>query len=401
MSPIKPPQFHLVVDTNCLYTEAADKLLSLEISDFILKGSKLLGLEIAWYLPPVVKAERNYQMLEKAKGLLPNIQKLEKLLGHALNINEQILADRVRDAIAHQIKLHDIKELAVDTSRVNWDNLIECAMFRRPPFQPGEKEKGFRDALVLEAFVQLTEELPKSNSSARIVLLTNDAVLQDAARERFENRTNVSIAKDLDELRTALNAVASEITQDVIQGVVPQAGRLFFEADIKETLYYKADLPKKISSEFSAVIRKGPKEGGTASVEKIKIGTPTFLKKTNQRLSFSTKINVEVEAINFVPRSTPSTQPGLTTNIGTASTIDPTATSSALLGLGGLGTTISTQSPNLSPGLVNFLGGDYSTIKKYGVHIFEVSWSATLTKRGKLINPKLEKIQYHSSTWED
>jgi hypothetical protein len=265
----KPPQFHVVLDTNCLFTEAADKLLSFEISDFILTGSKTLGLDVAWYLPPVVKAERNYQMLERAKKLLPNLLKLETLLGHALNINEQVLADRVRDAIARQVAAHGIRELAIDTAQVDWNRVIEAAVSRRPPFDPGEKEKGFRDALVLEAFTQLVAELPKSNSVARIILLSNDGLLQDAVRERFEGRANVSVVRELDELRTALNAVASQVTQDVIKAVVPRAQSLFFEKENKQTLYYKVDLWDKIWSDFSEVIRRGRRTVSTHLLRKF------------------------------------------------------------------------------------------------------------------------------------
>lgn len=402
----KPPQFHVAFDTNCLFTEAADKLFSLEISDFIQYGSKTLGLDVIWYLPPVVKAERNYQMLERAKGLLPNLLKLERLLGHGLNINEQVLADRVRDAIAHQITAHGVTELTIDPTQVDWNELIDAAAFRRPPFDPGEKEKGFRDALILEAFTQLVAKLPKSNSTARIILLTNDGPLQDAARQRFENHANVSVARNLGELRTALNAVASQITQDVIAAVIPRAQNLFFQKEKKQSLYYKSDLWDKIWSEFSSIIRKGPEEGITASVEQIQIDDPTFLEKQNQRLCFSTNIVVEVEAVKIVPRPSPS--PSATVSAGTISpgvfgiTHPSSATSVTNLGLGGLAgiSASNTLSSGLSAAVLSLLT-NYSTIKRYGSHTFRVSWTATLTKTGNLINPKVGKIEYLSSSWED
>lgn len=399
----RPPQFHVVFDTNCLFTEAADKLFSLEISDFIQSGSKTLGLDITWYLPPVVKAERNYQMLERAKGLLPNLLKLERLLGHALNINEQVLADRVKDAIAHQITAHSVKELTIDTTQVNWNELIDAAVFRRPPFDPGEKEKGFRDALVLEAFTQLVVELPKSNSVARIILLTNDGPLQAAARQRFEDRSNVSVLGGLDELRTALNAVASQITQDVIKAVIPQAESLFFEKNNNRSLYYKGDLWQKITSQYSSIIRKGPEEGISATVEKIQIGNPTFLDKQNQRLSFSTKITIEVEAIKLVSRQSPSAALTVGTISPGGTIAHPTSATAAtnlLLGGGSVGLSAGNMLTSGLSAAVPSILADYASITKRGTHILEVSWTATLTMKGNLINPKLGKIEHLSSTWE-
>src|SRR5689334_16437720 len=64
------PKVAIVLDTNCLYTEAADKLVCQDISDFILQEVPTLGVEITWHLPSVVKAERRHQMLERARKLL-------------------------------------------------------------------------------------------------------------------------------------------------------------------------------------------------------------------------------------------------------------------------------------------------------------------------------------------
>jgi hypothetical protein len=71
---------HVVVDTNSLFTEAADKLLATEISDLISSSSANLELNVRWHLPWIVKAERQYQMLLRANRLIPHLQKVEKLL---------------------------------------------------------------------------------------------------------------------------------------------------------------------------------------------------------------------------------------------------------------------------------------------------------------------------------
>jgi hypothetical protein len=86
-----------------LFTEAADKLICSDISDFIQTDSQQLGLKISWHIPAVVKAERKYQMLERGKKLLPSLAKVESLLGHALGINEEVLDSRVDDAIKRQM----------------------------------------------------------------------------------------------------------------------------------------------------------------------------------------------------------------------------------------------------------------------------------------------------------
>ena len=193
---------------------------------------------------------------------------------------------------------------------------------------------------MLEAFGQLASDLPKSNSVARVLLLTNDKLLQIAARQRFEDRSNVSVVGGLDELRTALNAVASEITQDVIKAVVPLAQRLFFEAESKQGLYFKAEVFPKILAQFPSVIQKGPKEDAVGVVKKILVATPTFLSKSNQRLLFSTKITLQVEANEYVLRASPGPI-GLSPNAGT---ISPAGTTLGL-STGSLGASLAGLSP--------------------------------------------------------
>jgi hypothetical protein len=65
---------------------------------------------------------------------------------------------------------HGLCELGIATKKVNWNEVINSAVLKLPPFEAGEKEKGFRDALILEAFSQLAEAAPKSSASARMIL---------------------------------------------------------------------------------------------------------------------------------------------------------------------------------------------------------------------------------------
>ncbi|MGE0700754.1 MAG: hypothetical protein AB7O57_16765, partial [Hyphomicrobiaceae bacterium] len=111
---------HVVLDTNALFTEAAEKLLSVGIGDFILASRKDLVVDVRWYLPSIVKSERQYQMIERANRLLGHVQKVEALLGHKLNITEEGLAESVESAIKKQIELHELKEVPLDPSQVDW-----------------------------------------------------------------------------------------------------------------------------------------------------------------------------------------------------------------------------------------------------------------------------------------
>src|SRR5262245_44158074 len=143
----KGPDFHVVMDTNCLYTDAEAKLLSKEISEFISETNKRQDIAVKWYLPSIVKAERHFQMTNKAATLLESLPRLEKLLDKSLGIERKTVEDRIAEIIKQQVDQHEIIEIDLDADSVDWTNLIHRSAYRLPPFKRGDKtEKGFRDA---------------------------------------------------------------------------------------------------------------------------------------------------------------------------------------------------------------------------------------------------------------
>jgi hypothetical protein len=102
------------------------------------------------------------QMQAEALKLRSAINRIERLLDHNLALTDQILSDRVETKINEKEKTLDLHELKLDHIKVDWSTLIHAASYRLPPFSPGEKEKGFRDAIVAESFLQLVADSPKT-----------------------------------------------------------------------------------------------------------------------------------------------------------------------------------------------------------------------------------------------
>ncbi len=107
----KKPELKVVFDTNVLYTQAASDLLKPDIIELIKLHADHQDLHVTWHIPEIVVHERQYQMIQKALDLLPNLEKLEKLLGHKLNITPEILEKRVEDAVRTQIKTNNLQRL--------------------------------------------------------------------------------------------------------------------------------------------------------------------------------------------------------------------------------------------------------------------------------------------------
>lgn len=85
---VKPPHLELtvVLDTNTLFTGLAHFFLRKEVGELIEQHSQHPDLTVHWIVPEVVCHEREFQMFDQALLLLPHVEKVERLLGHNLNI---------------------------------------------------------------------------------------------------------------------------------------------------------------------------------------------------------------------------------------------------------------------------------------------------------------------------
>src|ERR1019366_6660619 len=84
----KKRELRVVLETSVLFTGSASDLIRQEAASLI-QQSVFPDLEVAWYLPEIVRHERQYQMQKKALELLPSVAKVETLLGIKLNITEE------------------------------------------------------------------------------------------------------------------------------------------------------------------------------------------------------------------------------------------------------------------------------------------------------------------------
>ena len=156
----KSPELRVVFDTNVLFTGSAHYLINGRVKDFIAGAAGHTDLNLLWYLPDVVISERRYQMRLAAASLFPSIEKMERLLGHQLAITPEIVNDRIDRTIEEQLAAHDISKLSLDLDAIDWSDLIRRSVERLPPFDAGDNEKGFRDAVICEAFCQLVDGVP-------------------------------------------------------------------------------------------------------------------------------------------------------------------------------------------------------------------------------------------------
>lgn len=378
------PKLLVVFDTNVLFTQVASDLIRSDAQRIIEENSTHLDLEIIWHLPEVVVGERRYQMLGKAKELLPNMQKLEKLLGHRFGVGEDTLELHVDKAINSSIDKYKLKKIGINTSEIDWDSLIKRSVNRLPPFEATEREKGFRDSVIAHSFLHLHKSSPSTPNVCRLALVSEDQRLRDYVSELTVDSSNVRILKDLDELESLINTLVSTISEDFAEELSKKASQVFFEKENPKTFYYKEDIGEKIKEKYPKELSDTIIPGHLRTNGTWWISKPIFIKKDRQKLSWVTNIEPEFEVFHY----------------------DRDANGQgALAGLAdllkGQGTTEDVGSPpphpaqrGLAPGLLGAALSRKKIVDLKGREKFEVHWSATLSQAQNLTSPKLEKIQY-------
>lgn len=293
------PKLLVIFDTNVLFTQVASDLLCKNVQRIISDNSDHQDLELSWYLPEVVIGERKYQMLDKAKDLLPNMQKLEKLLGHKFSVGEDTLELHVDKAIENSINKYNLKTAHVDTSSVDWNNIINRSVNREPPFEAGEKEKGFRDSIIAQSFLQLHKSSPTTPSICRLILVSEDHRLREYVLEIVDDHKNVKVLESLDELESLINTLVSTIPEELVEELAQKANKLFFEKDNYNSLYYKENISEKIMELFQNELTNTIFPGKLRSSGSWWILKPIFIKKVRQRIHWVSPIEPEFEIYHY------------------------------------------------------------------------------------------------------
>lgn len=374
------PELKVVFDTSVLYTQVASDLVREAIRKLISENSSHADLNINWYLPSIVISERRYQMQRKAFELLPSIQKLEKLLGHNLNITEEILVHRVNGAIETELDDLGVTVVEIDTNKIDWSGVIERSVNRTPPFQPGDKEKGFRDSLIAEAFIQLVEQSPTTPMVCRLAIVADDKRLEEFVRNETKDSKNVRVLSNIGELESLINTLVSEVTEEFVADVRERAESYLFTKDDKSTLYYKEEVGEKIRQEYSDELKSTPSEGLSREGGTWWIGEPVFVKKERQRIYWATTIKIDAKLFRLeYPEPGAEAEPG-----SVLPGLEPAQRNVLRGGIGGL--------------LVNV---PRKVESGTGQSIFEVHWSVNITQTKKFTSPRIERIEVIGTKWGD
>jgi len=406
-----PASVHVVFDSNQIWTGSAYQFLPKPVSSLIRTLSFRQSSDVHWYIPEVVRLEREYQMMSAAEELLPSISKLERLTGASFGVTREVLRARINSIIAKAIEDHRIEVPSFDSDAVNWHEIVSRAVTRLPPFEAGETEKGFRDAIIGETFYQLRNRLGLS-LPAQLVLVSSDRLLISAVKDKFGSRPEIGLYKNIQELETNLVALSEKLDQRDAQELVTFA-RTFLEQNITV-----GRLTSIIFDSYRTELQASSTEGGIVTRWHVFLGDTALVGKEGSHLQFHTTIFVQADASrtiqvspyisntmsNIASNSTvttfvaaPSNQGTVTQYPGTVTTVVPASE--------GTNITSTISSYPIAAGNGNSNISVFSSeltriINTIGRHRLTLSWSAQLTKDRGLTGFEFGSIDYEDVTWE-
>lgn len=282
-----PGNLWIVLDTNAIYLETdGDEVITPALAR-VINDPLHQGLNIVWAVPEMVRMEREYQLWGNAKHAVSAAQKVPKIFAGALSIDQDKVQAQISGVVGEAFRQTGLQVIECAYDDVNWRQLVHAAGYRRAPFDPDpKKEKGFKDAIIAETFIQLCKRLDFRAGDGAI-MVTDDEML----RENVTNQVGASgplVVRDLDALSNELNFMVSDIESGTANELQISTGGLLSNVP---------DFWSEVNSRIDADLMQYQQTGvppGTINprVTKRLYNPAVFLEKRNRRAVFLTKLNL-------------------------------------------------------------------------------------------------------------
>jgi len=234
-------RFAIYPDTNCLLDRKADSLVK---DDFTQVYDELAADgDVTLLLADIVRKElifrKKQQCISKADSARASLESLRQISRAQVPIVpahseiDSLVDDRLAEWCQERT---NVVELQAPIETINWRRLIQDAVERIPPFEQ-EKEKGFRDRLILEILLG-------SNLEAFdwIFFISNDDLMKTGAELIFRNQPTIRIVASVGECANEIRLRREQKTEELIKALMPKASEVFYSDNEVDCLWFKFNL---------------------------------------------------------------------------------------------------------------------------------------------------------------
>ncbi|MBN2880902.1 DUF4935 domain-containing protein [Candidatus Woesearchaeota archaeon] len=244
-----------IVDTNTVFSKSLESPIA---DGFINKWNEIKTSNPAYILlaPDVVVLERTEQRFKIAKESRNNAQKSIKNFNtvtgrnRVFDFSDKKLRDSVESTMRKVIIKYFDEIVETPLDAIDWKDVYNACIRRIPPFSDDDTEKGFKDRLILE-----TIAITFSDKSIQydIVAVTNDGLLGDAIRARFNNK--IEVVDSLKALESYDRLRKDEHASKVAATLLRKARSKFYSSKDLGCLWIKEKLNAYLMSNYGEKLR--------------------------------------------------------------------------------------------------------------------------------------------------
>ncbi|MGU7775527.1 PIN domain-containing protein [Burkholderia sp. MR1-5-21] len=369
-------------DTNAVFNKEFDTLVCRAARDLIGRHSNHGDLGVRWVIPDIVRGEREFQMRNEFRNVSAHVTKAESLFGQQWGVTQDAVEQRIAARINENLAELRIDVVPCEAGRVDWNDVMRRACFREPPFERGQTEKGFRDAVVCETFIQLASDLVGGDTA---VLVSNDQLVRRHIEARGIAGNRARVVDDLEALNDEIQlrvANVDEATQADIERLAQLRFYPWGKPDDPTSLWLRERIHERVWTEHGDRLRQVP-TGITYVFLGQELSNARLVSKEGNRVHLESTLMIRSGFRMWVPAPSVRQDNPATT---VAEFVSP-----ARHGL----PTLSEQLPRSS--LSGLLGlqpsaGEWKQVEKPAKDVISIRWSATFSRHRTLTRATIESL---------
>lgn len=383
----------VVFDTNAIFHKGFDAIISQAAKNLIARHSNHGDLRIRWVIPDVVRSEREFQMRNEYRDISSHVIKAESLFGQRWGITQQAVDERIAARIEEELAAQGLEVVPCSITDVDWAEVIRRSCFREAPFQRGATEKGFRDAVLCETFIQMTSDLVGGDTA---VLVSNDGLVRSYIESRNIPTNRARVVDDLKALDDEIQLRVANIdegTQALIERLAQQLFYPWDNQDQRRSLWKREQLYDKIMAQHGERLRQAPL-GFEYVLVRQELSNARLVSKDGSRVHFESNYVVESAFRYWVPAPNPSLEASkwqLASLMSRNVKVPQSSTTETVP----LRTTAVLQKQLAPTGLMDlFPGGEWKQVPKDSKDTIVIRWSATFSRSGRLTHATIDEIDF-------
>ncbi|MCH8314048.1 MAG: DUF4935 domain-containing protein, partial [Nitrospinae bacterium] len=274
---VTKPKFILVPDTNILWKKDKNSVANQEFEDFWKEVSSNYLIELV--IPEVVEGELIFQHYSSAINRLgklkDNLSELNSIAEkkYRFRPKKEDLKKGVEKKFKKWLSQHKGEIYKTPLKKINWEAIQKKAVWRELPFksldinsksekkQSSERTRdddgGFRDSLIFET----VKEIHASSGEKFVLFISDDNFLREALDKLLGSFEDYFSHESLDEALSTIKLKEEKLTKAFATQIQKRAQKKFFDINNQKTLWYKDEIPYKITEKYPEQLKPVEIEG--------------------------------------------------------------------------------------------------------------------------------------------